>query len=217
MRVQSRFTTLEQPRSAASTPARARGDVDRREAAPVSFATFAGEVRSRETWTRSYVAPVVVTPTTITQSAQVQIANVQGAVQDQRIPNVGVSVNGNTITVDGLALTVSQQGDQLSVTASAIGLQGDRVSAALKKLVMLANTHKILTLIDNNKHMMVTPQIILEPNGRLRVVTTANVRVDPNLTSQHQNVLDQRQGGLTAPEVARRRQREKGKRTQVVG
>jgi hypothetical protein len=183
-----------------------------------SFAAFAGQVRSRGSEIRTYVAPPVVTPTTITQQAKVELMHLQGALRDARIPNVGVTGQGTTVTVDGQAYQLVSDGQGgISITASAVGLNKTRVDAAVKKLVMLANAYKLVTWIDGNKQLMVEPKVVVEPNGRLKVVTTAPVRVDPRRSSQHQYVLDQLSGGLKAPELERQRQRQQGKRTQTIG
>jgi hypothetical protein len=186
-------------------------------AAATTFASFAGIVRSRQTHTQTYVAPPVVTPTTISQRAAIQLDHLRGALQDARIPNLDVSLQGQKVVVNGLTLTLVEDAGSVTVTGAAVGLDRSRVDAAVKKLVMLANAFKVVTLIDGNAHMMVSPTVLVEPNGRLKVVTTAHVRVDPALASQHQSVLDQMRGGLTAPEIERRRRREQGTRTQVVG
>ncbi len=197
----------------------APGLADKMAASPVTFADFAGEVRSRQSEAYVYVAPPVVTREAIVQSADLKLENLQAAMQDARIPvaKLAITQNGQTFTVNGLQLTVTQQGDKIRISASAVGLDQAQVDAATKKLVMIANAAKVLGMIDSNKHMMVQPEVLLEANGRLKIVTTANVKVNPKLDSQHQAVLDQMNGGLKMPEVKRNRLREQNKRAQTIG
>lgn len=187
-------------------------------AAPISLAQLTGAVQSRrtyaETYRYTYVAPA---PNVVTVNSTIAVADVQAALADKRIPNLGVKLNGNTATVDGLTLTFAQAGNGTTITGSAVGLQQAQVAAAVKKLASLATTHRAVAFIESNSQLYGTPQITLLPDGRIQVGSVASVRVNPKNASQAQGVLDQHKGGFTMETQTTPAARKAHKRTQVVG
>lgn len=179
-----------------------------------SLAAFSGAVQSRRTYAYTPVVVRQPQPNSVTASAAVDVSDVQAALADQRVPQMGVSVSGNQITVDGLALSFAAgENGETAFTGRAVNLNAAQVEAAVKKLAGLANVARVLKHIENNPQMMVEPKIVAGPNGAIDIKFVAKVRVNPKLEKQGDYVLKQHNGDLKMPErkvaavVARRRQR----------
>jgi len=64
-------------------------------------------------------------PTTIEQDCQVGRQAIAAALSDHRIPNVDVMQNGNVFTVNGLALTITENGTGIKASATAMNLTSE--------------------------------------------------------------------------------------------
>lgn len=184
---------------------------------PISIAELTGAVSSRHTRVQTYRPKPVITPTTIKDTVKgIDLKIVQEALQDQRIPNGTLQLNGTTVTVDGLKLTVAEAAQGLEVTASAVNLKAETVTQAIAKLSGLVAVKRTLSLIDNNKNVMVTPTVELQANGSYKIRTRATVHVNPKARSQANGVLQQLDGGLTMPEAKKRPIPQRNRRTVVM-
>lgn len=207
----------------AFAPAAARVDgpiaADLETAAPMdrargtSLAAFSGAVQSRRTYAYTPVRVRQPQPNVVSASAKIDVADVKAALSDARVPNIGITVNGNTIQVDGLSLSfaVGENGET-TFTGKAVNLRSEQVDAAVKKLAGLANVARVLRHIANNPQMMVEPKILAAPNGAIDIKFVAKVKVNPKLEKQADYVLGQHTGELTMPQrkaaaVASRRRR----------
>ncbi len=181
--------------------------------AGAAFAAFSGAVQSRRTYGYTQVVYRAPQPNRVQAQMSVKLEDVNKALSDSRIPNLGVTVNGNNISVDGLTLQYQAgENGQATITASAVGLTQAKVEAAIKKVVQLARAGQVLAHIEKNPQMMVEPQVITNPDGSLNIKFTAKVRVNPKASSQAAGVIAQHAGDLKMPErtraaVAARRRR----------
>lgn len=204
--------------AAKSAGAEQQGAIDRQEQKPISLAQLTGAVSSRrtyaETYSYQYVAPQ---PNVVQVQSTIQLGDLERALQDKRIPNLGVKLNGNTIAVDGLNLTFEKTATGIQITGSAVGLTQAQVAAAVKKVASMATTARAVAFIDGNPQLYGVPQVTLLPDGKISVTSVASVRVNPKLGSQAQNVLDQHKGAMVMPEQSQPAARKAGRRTQLVG
>jgi hypothetical protein len=111
--------------------------------------------------------------------------DIRQALKDARIPNVGVSANGNTIRVDGVDFTINAQG---RLEGAGEDLSEARFKAAVGKLVMLRNVQHQLSFYDANN---ATAVVIKNADGTLTMKAKAKVRIDPNRDQQAKFVLTQ--------------------------
>ena len=150
----------------------------------------------------------------VTFDAAAYLEDIRFALQDQRIPNIGVDLRGSIITVDGFDFMIKEN---LAVEGiGEAGLTKEQFDAALKKLLTLRNAGVILRHIDSNQQIMGTPTVIQLPDGSLTVKVMAEVRVNPKLGRQANYVLQQHEGNLTMPESAQPALRSANKRGMVV-
>ena len=185
----------------------------------VSLAQFSGAVSSRESYGyyRIWTPPAPPPPNHVQAEAEVGLECILLGLQDQRIPKMNISVNGNTISVDGLSMSFEKSARGISVHAVGQGLQFATVERALHKLMSLGLAARTLEFLDKNPNNMADVRIIEMPDGRLQVKAMAKVRINPRLEKQGQFVLDQLDGGHTMPERTRAAVAERNRRTQVIG
>jgi hypothetical protein len=204
--------TLELPDAGDAIPTPAKSDRYQSDRQLGLFA-LAGPVASK----RSHFACLQPQPLfngdKVTFDAAAYLEDIRLALQDQRIPHIGVDVRGNLIVVDGIEFMIKEN---LAVEGIAELLTKEQFDAALKKLLTLRNVGVILRHIDENKQIMGTPSVIQLPDGSLTIKVTAEVRVNPKLGSQANYVLQQHQGNLAMPESAQPGLRSANKRGTVL-
>lgn len=205
-----------QSSTAAGSPARAR----RCDAAPapLALASLEGGCSSRETYGywRVWIPPPPA-PNRVRAEAEVGIEDIALALNDARIPKERIALNGDTVAVDGLAMTITRSPRGITVDASGIGLDVSTVEKALHRLMSIGLAARTLKFLDKNPNNMVDVKIVSLPDGRLQVRTVAKVRIDARRRSQGQFVLDQLSGGLTLPDRLRAEVSGRNRRSQAIG
>jgi hypothetical protein len=197
------------------TGARGSAKADRYERvrAPASLIERSGPVGSKRSEIACLTPEALFEGDKVSFSAAEYLQDIEAALRDERVPNLGVVIHGASIHVDGIEFKIRPD---LTIEGVAENLTPGRFHQALEKLLTLRNTHRILAHLDGNPQIMGTPTVIKLPDGSLTIKVMAEVRVNPELGSQANYVLDQHAGNLVMPQAAQPALRERNRRSVVL-